>query len=54
MAILMPVKFSVDYFDSNKRAITTPEIGTFEYKKSVNKLLTLISFRHDIKQTNCK
>jgi len=33
MAILMPVKFSVDYFDSNKRTITTPEIGTFEYKK---------------------
>ncbi|MBS7230908.1 hypothetical protein KHA90_07715 [Flavobacterium psychroterrae] len=33
IAILMPVKFSVDYFDANKRIITTPQIGTFEYKK---------------------
>lgn len=30
---LMPVKFSIDYFDANKRVITTPQIGTFEYKK---------------------
>lgn len=33
IAVLMPVKFSVDYFDANKRIITTPQIGTFEYKK---------------------
>lgn len=30
---LMPVKFSIDYFDANKRITTTPQIGTFEYKK---------------------
>ena len=33
IAVLMPVKFSVDYFDAQKRIITTPQIGTFEYKK---------------------
>lgn len=33
IAVLMPVKFSVDYFDSQKRIITTPQIGTFEYNK---------------------
>lgn len=31
--VIMPVKFSVDYFDANKRVITTPQMGTFEYKK---------------------
>lgn len=31
--VIMPVKFSVDYFDANKRIITTPQMGTFEYKK---------------------
>ena len=31
--VMMPVKFSVDYFDANKRIITTPQMGTFEYKK---------------------
>lgn len=33
--VLMPVKFSVDYFDANKRIITTPQMGTFEYKKVI-------------------
>lgn len=31
--VMMPVKFSVDYFDAKKRIITTPQMGTFEYKK---------------------
>ena len=31
--VLMPVKFSVDYFDATKSIITTPQMGTFEYKK---------------------
>ncbi|MDQ1164739.1 hypothetical protein [Flavobacterium sp. SORGH_AS_0622] len=35
IAILMPVKFSIDYFDTQKRIITTPQIGTFEYKKVI-------------------
>jgi hypothetical protein len=30
---LIPVKFSVDYFDSNKRIITQEMLGTLEYKK---------------------
>lgn len=33
IAVLMPIKFSVDYFDAQKRIITTPQVGTFEYKK---------------------
>lgn len=30
---LIPVKFSVDYFDNNKRIITQEMLGTLEYKK---------------------
>lgn len=33
IAVLMPVKFKVDYFDAQKRIITTPQLGTFEYRK---------------------
>lgn len=30
---LIPVKFSVDYFDSKKRIISHKQVGTLEYKK---------------------
>jgi len=30
---LMPVKFTVDYFDAAKRIVTYDALGTFEYKK---------------------
>jgi len=30
---LIPVKFSVDYFDNEKRIITNEQIGTLEYRK---------------------
>lgn len=30
---LIPVKFSVDYFDKDKRIITNDQIGTLEYRK---------------------
>ncbi|MBF4516189.1 hypothetical protein IRZ71_07545 [Flavobacterium sp. ANB] len=33
VSILLPIKFKIDYFDSEKRVITSPEVGTFEYKK---------------------
>ncbi|KFF06257.1 hypothetical protein [Flavobacterium reichenbachii] len=33
VSVLIPVKFKIDYFDSQKRIITSPQVGTFEYKK---------------------
>ena len=30
---LLPVTFKVDYFDRQKRIVTYPALGTFEYKK---------------------
>lgn len=33
ISVILPIKFSVDYFDSQKRVITNKEVGTFEYKK---------------------
>ncbi|MBB4804170.1 hypothetical protein HNP37_004256 [Flavobacterium nitrogenifigens] len=33
ISVLMPIRFNIDYFDSQKRIITNTEVGTFEYKK---------------------
>jgi hypothetical protein len=33
---LMPVKFQIEYFDSQKRVITQDQLGTLEYKKANN------------------
>ncbi|WP_264532096.1 lipocalin-like domain-containing protein [Flavobacterium sp. N502540] len=33
---LMPVKFQIEYFDSQKRVITQDQLGTLEYKKADN------------------
>lgn len=33
---LIPVKFQIDYFDSQKRVITHEQLGTLEYKKVDN------------------
>ncbi|MFB9079477.1 hypothetical protein ACFFLS_06290 [Flavobacterium procerum] len=33
ISVILPVTFKIDYFDSQKRIITTPQVGTFEYKK---------------------
>lgn len=33
---LIPVKFQIDYFDSQKRVITQDQLGTLEYKKVDN------------------
>ena len=33
IAVLLPIKFTIDYFDTTKRIITTPQMGTLEYKK---------------------
>jgi len=33
---LIPVKFSIDYFDAQKRIITNDQLGTLEYKKIDN------------------
>jgi hypothetical protein len=33
ISILLPIKFKIDYFDATKRVITSPQVGTFEYKK---------------------
>lgn len=30
---LIPVKFQIDYFTAEKRIITYPQLGSFEYKK---------------------
>lgn len=30
---LLPVKFKIDYFDANKRVVSTLQLGSFEYKK---------------------
>ncbi|MCD0471760.1 hypothetical protein [Flavobacterium sp. JAS] len=30
---MVSITSSIDYFDAKKRVITTPEMGTFEYKK---------------------
>lgn len=30
---LIPVKFQIDYFTADKRIITYPQLGSFEYKK---------------------
>ena len=34
--LILPVKFHIDYFDSQKRIMTSEEVGTFEYKKVTN------------------
>ena len=34
--LIIPIKFHIDYFDSEKRIITSDEVGTFEYKKVAN------------------
>ena len=34
--IILPVKFHIDYFDSEKRTMTSEQLGTFEYKKVGN------------------
>ena len=34
--LIIPIKFHIDYFDSQKRIITSDEVGTFEYKKIAN------------------
>lgn len=34
--LILPVKFHIDYFDSEKRVMTSDEVGTFEYKKVTN------------------
>jgi hypothetical protein len=34
--LIIPIKFHIDYFDSQKRIITSDEVGTFEYKKVAN------------------
>lgn len=31
--LIIPIKFHIDYFDSQKRIITSEQIGTFEYQK---------------------
>ncbi|MEL1256086.1 hypothetical protein AAEO57_20010 [Flavobacterium sp. DGU38] len=36
ISVILPVVFTVDYFDSTKRTITNPQVGTFEYKKVSN------------------
>ncbi|BFM43366.1 hypothetical protein CFS9_20070 [Flavobacterium sp. CFS9] len=33
---LIPVKFQIEYFDSQKRVITQEQLGTLEYKKVDN------------------
>lgn len=33
---LMPVKFQIEYFDSQKRVVTQDQLGTLEYKKVDN------------------
>ncbi len=33
IAVILTVKFTIDYFDAEKRVITAPQVGTFEYKK---------------------
>ncbi|KAF2328216.1 hypothetical protein [Flavobacterium daemonense] len=33
ISVLLPIKFTIDYFDSQKRVITSSQVGTFEYKK---------------------
>ncbi|WP_163409733.1 hypothetical protein [Flavobacterium ajazii] len=33
ISVILPVVFTIDYFDSTKRTITNPQVGTFEYKK---------------------
>lgn len=32
-SMLIPTTFSIDYFDSKKRIISTPQLGTLEYTK---------------------
>jgi hypothetical protein len=34
--LILPIKFHIDYFDSQKRIMTSEEVGTFEYKKVAN------------------
>ncbi|OXA87305.1 hypothetical protein [Flavobacterium hercynium] len=33
IAILLPINFTIDYFDPQKRVISSPQMGTLEYKK---------------------
>lgn len=34
--LIIPIKFHIDYFDSEKRVLTLDHVGTFEYKKVAN------------------
>ena len=34
--LIIPIKFHIDYFDSEKRVLTLDHVGTFEYKKIPN------------------
>jgi hypothetical protein len=33
ISVILPIEFTINSFDSQKRVITNPEVGTFEYKK---------------------
>lgn len=33
ISVILPVEFTINSFDSQKRVITNPQVGTFEYKK---------------------
>ena len=33
ISVILPVEFTIDSFDSQKRVITNAQVGTFEYKK---------------------
>ena len=33
ISVLLPIKFKIEYFDPQKRIISTPGLGTLEYKK---------------------
>lgn len=33
VSVILPVVFKINSFDSEKRSISNPEVGTFEYKK---------------------
>lgn len=35
-ALILPIKFHIDYFDASKRIITSDQMGTLEYKKISN------------------
>jgi len=33
ISVILPVEFTINFFDIQKRVITNPQVGTFEYKK---------------------